>query len=132
MNSGANNNNGSKINVAMTTETKAKVFKSELVVMSLQPAAPSTTAGKLTLQEENAEQKKLSHQLQPQLKSPTKITLSSSENSPNEHDSTTTEGILFVQFGENHNFEYKKAVIKHRAGSSSSYKFNFKSINFES
>ena len=75
----------------MTTETEAKVFKSELVVMSLQPAAPSTAAGKLTVQEEDGEQKKLSDQLQPQLKSPTKITLSSNDNSTNEHDSTAEE-----------------------------------------
>ena len=75
----------------MTTETEAKVFKSELVVMSLQPAPPSTAGGKLTLPEGNAEQKKLSHQLQQQLKSPTKITLSSNDNSASEHDSTTEE-----------------------------------------
>ena len=98
----------------MTTETEAKVFKSELVVMSLQPAAPSTAAGKLTMQEEDGEQKKL----QPQLKSPTKITLSSNDNSTNEHDSTAEE-TFSSDSGENHNFECEKAIIKHRAGSSS-------------
>ena len=77
----------------MTTETKAKVFKSELVVMSLQPAAPSTAAGKLTMQEENVEQRKLSDQLQPQLKSPMKspMKITSNDNLTSEHDSTAEE-----------------------------------------
>ena len=92
--SGANNYNGSEVNVTMTTEPEAKVFKSELVVMSLQPAAPSTTGVELTLPEENAEQKNLSHQLQPQLKSPTKIT-SSNDNSSSEHDFATEETFSF-------------------------------------
>ena len=91
----------------MTMETIGKVFKPELVVMSLQPAASPTE--EVTPKESDTQEEGDSRKLHLQLKSPTKTTTSYTENSSVENDLINVDGPS-SNSGQNSNVKLENAV----------------------